>query len=44
MAVISTSATIFHANVSKIRRPLETKDLEELPDSREGTGAPGAVL
>ena len=40
MAVISTSATIFHANVSKLRRPLNTVDLEELPDSRERAGAP----
>ena len=40
MAVISTGATIFQANVSKLRRPLGTVDLEELPDSRERTGAP----
>ena len=40
MAVISTSATIFHANISKLRRPLDTVDLEELPDSRERARAP----
>ena len=32
MAVISSGATIFQANVSKLRRPLDTTDLEELPD------------
>ena len=26
--------------VSKLRRPLDTVDLEELPDSRDRTGAP----
>ena len=40
MAVVNTSATIFQANVSKLRRPLDTLDLEELPDSRERPGAP----
>ena len=40
MAVISTGATIFQANVSKLRRLLGTVDLEELPDSREREGAP----
>ena len=40
MAVISTGATIFQANISKPRRPLDTVDLEELPDSRERAGAP----
>ena len=30
----------FQASVSKLRRPLDTEDLEELPDSRERTGAP----
>ena len=40
MAVISTGATIFQATVSKLRRPLDTVDLEELPDSRDRTGAP----
>ena len=40
MAVISTGATMFQANVSKLRRPLDTVDLEELSDSRERTGAP----
>ena len=40
LAVISTGATIFQANVSKLRRPLDTVDLEERPDSRERAGAP----
>ena len=40
MVVISFGASIFQINVSKIRRPLETVDLEEIPDSRERTGAP----
>ena len=40
VAVISSGATIFRAKVSKARRPLDTLDLEELPDSRERTGAP----
>ena len=30
----------FQASVSRLRRPLDTEDLEELPDSRERTGAP----
>ena len=40
MTDTSTGATIFQANVSKLRRPLGTVDLEELRDSRERTGAP----
>ena len=40
MAVVNTGATMFQANTSKLRRPLETVDLEELPDSREEAGAP----
>ena len=40
MMVISTGASIFQVNVSKLRRPLDTVDLEELPASRERTGAP----
>ena len=39
MEVISTEATI-HQVKSELRRPLNTVDLEELPDSRERTGAP----
>ena len=39
IAVIHTGATIFQANISKLRRPLDTVDLEELPDSRERAGA-----
>ena len=34
MAVVNTGATILPANTSKFRRPLDTVDLEELPDSR----------
>ena len=40
MAVISTGAIIFQASVSKLRRPLGTVDVEELPDSREVKRAP----
>ena len=40
MVVISTGASMFQVNASKLRRPLDTVDLEELPDSRERTGAP----
>ena len=40
MAVVNTGATIFQANISKLRRPLDTVDLEELRDSRERAGAP----
>ena len=39
MVVISTGASIFQVNASNLRRPLDTVDLEELPDSREHTGA-----
>ena len=38
--LISTGAYIFQVNASKLTRPLDTVDLEELPDSRERTGAP----
>ena len=37
---VNTGATIFRANISKLRRPLHTVDLEELPDSRERARAP----
>ena len=40
IAVVNTGATILQANISKLRRPLDTVDLEELPDSRERGGAP----
>ena len=40
MAVVNTGATIFQAHMSKLRRPLDTVNLEELPDSREREGAP----
>ena len=40
MVVISTGASIFQVNASKLRRPSDTEDLQELPDSRERTGAP----
>ena len=39
MVVISTGASIYQVNASKLRRPLDTVDSEELPDSRERTGA-----
>ena len=34
MVVISTGASIFQVNASKLRKPLDTVDLEELADSR----------
>ena len=40
MFVISTGASIFHVNASKLRRLLGTLDLEEPPDSCERAGAP----
>ena len=40
MVVICTGSSIFQVSASKSRRPLDTVDLEELPDSREQTGAP----
>ena len=40
MVVISTGASIFQVNASKLKRLLGTVDLEELPDSCERTGAP----
>ena len=38
MVVICTGASIFQVNASKLRSPLDTVDLEELPDSCERTG------
>ena len=40
MIVVSTGASIFQVNASKLRIPLDTVDMEELPDSRERAGAP----
>ena len=40
MVVISTCASFFQESASKLRRPLDTVDLKELPDSRGRTGAP----
>ena len=40
VALISSGATIFSGSVSKLRRPSDTVDLVELPDSRERTRAP----
>ena len=40
MAVINTGSATIQANISKLRRPLDTVDLEELPDPRERTGTP----
>ena len=39
MVVISTGASIFPVNASKLIRPLHTVDLEEILDPRERTGA-----
>ena len=44
MAVINSGSAIFQTNKSKLRRPLDIVDLEELPDSRERTGAPSRCL
>ena len=40
MVVISVGTSIFQTNTSKLRRPSDTVDLEEPPDSSERTGAP----
>ena len=40
MVAVSTGASIDQVNASKLRKPLDSVDLEELPDSREHTGAP----
>ena len=40
MVVISTGASIYQVNASKLRRLVNTVDLEKLQDSRERTGAP----
>ena len=39
MYAINTGTSIFQEIASKLRRPLDTVDLEELPDSSERTGA-----
>ena len=39
MVVINTGTSIFQVNASKLRRPLNSVDLEEPPDSCERTGA-----
>ena len=44
MAVVNTGATIFQANMSKLRRPLDTADLEEIPDSRERAAASACAV
>ena len=40
MVVINNGTSIFQVNASKLRRALDTVDLEEPPDSCERTGAP----
>ena len=40
MVVINTGTSIFQLNARRLRRPLDTMDLEEPPDSCERTGAP----
>ena len=40
MAVVNTGETMFLEKTSKQKRPLDTVDLEELPNSRERAGAP----
>ena len=44
MVVISTGASIVQVNISKLRRPSGTVDLEQSPDSRERTRAPVLCL
>ena len=39
MVVIKNFTSIFQVNASKLRRPLDTVDLQEVPDSRERTVA-----
>ena len=40
VVVINTGTSIFQESASKLRRPLDTVDPEELSDSCERTGAP----
>ena len=40
MAAVNTRATKFQANISKLWRPLDTVDLEELPNSCERARPP----
>ena len=40
MAVVNTGATILQANISKLKIPLDTVDLEGHPGSRERARAP----
>ena len=40
MVVINTGTSIFQVSASRLRRPLDTVNLEEPPDSCERTGAP----
>ena len=40
MVVFSTGASILQINGRKLRIPLDTVDLEELPEPRERAGAP----
>ena len=44
MVVINTCASIFQVNASKLRKPLDTVDLEEPTGSCERTRAPGLWL
>ena len=44
MVVINTDTFIFHGSASKLRRPLDTVDLEERPESCDRTGAPVSWL
>ena len=43
VAVVNTGATIVQANISKLRRPLDTMNLEDLPDSYEQARSACAV-
>ena len=45
MVVVKTGSTsVFQVNASKLRRPLDTVDLQKSPDSSERTGAPVLLL
>ena len=45
MVVVKTGSTsVFQVNASKLRRPLDTLDLQKPPGSSERTGAPVLLL
>ena len=44
MAVNKTDTTIFQANLSKLSKPVDVVNLEELPDSRKPTKVPVLMI